>query len=242
MLFPAGNPPGATQGVVVSLLADTLDETDNVIVDLSSANGASIGLYGRTTVTIVDDDPTPTLSVNDTGVVEGNSGSVPLVFTVSLSAASGRSVSVNYATTPNTATAGIDFTSVSGTLTFAPGVVTQTVSVWVVPDVTDEPDEGMFVDLTGPTGATVPDARARGVIHDDDPTSQPPTRDFNSDGWADLVWRNRVTGYNALWYMTGNTLLSTTSFLPTGAGGAEPLAGHHLGDPGGRRLQQRRET
>ena len=106
------------------------------------------------TVTIVDDDPTPTLSVNDTGVVEGNSGSVPLVFTVSLSAASGRSVSVNYATTPNTATAGIDFTSVSGTLTFAPGVVTQTVSVWVVPDVTDEPDEGMFVDLTGPTGAT----------------------------------------------------------------------------------------
>ena len=80
------------------------------------------------------------------------------------------------------------------------------------------------MNLSGATNATLADARGRGVIQDDDPTTIPPTRDFNSDGWADLVWRHRVSGYNALWYMTGNAMLSTTPFLPTGPDGAEVLA------------------
>ena len=102
----------------------------------------------RTTVTITDDDPTPALTVSDASVMEGNSGSATLVFTVTLWAVSGRPVTVNYATNPNTATAGVDYTSTNGTLTFAPGVTSQTVSVSVIPDTIDEPDESVLLDLT----------------------------------------------------------------------------------------------
>ena len=99
--FAAGSVNGANQWVSIPITTDTLDEdNETFFVDLSSASGGSIGTYSRTTVTITDDDPTPSLSVNDAAVAEGNSGSPALVFTVTLSAVSGRSVTVNYATSP----------------------------------------------------------------------------------------------------------------------------------------------
>ena len=72
-----------------------------------------------------------------------------------------------------------------------------------------------------------PDARDEHVTnpqHLDDPPGPPTTKDFNGDGWPDLVWRRLVTGDNALWWMTGASLLGTTSLLPTGAGGASVLS------------------
>ncbi|MCU0116599.1 hypothetical protein N8H09_17700 [Curtobacterium flaccumfaciens] len=75
--------------------------------------------------TIVNDDAVPSLSINDIGVNEGNSGTTTANFTVSLSAASGQTVSVNYATADGTATAGSDYVARSGTLTFAPGTTAQ---------------------------------------------------------------------------------------------------------------------
>ena len=54
-------------------------------------------------------------------VTEGDSGSTDATLTVSLSAASGKTVTVDYATTAGTATAGDDYTAGSGTLTFSPG-------------------------------------------------------------------------------------------------------------------------
>jgi len=62
----------------------------------------------------------PALSVSDASVSEGNSGTTALTFTVGLSAASGQTVTVNYATADGTALANIDYTAASGTLTFAP--------------------------------------------------------------------------------------------------------------------------
>jgi YD repeat-containing protein len=231
VLFPAGSPSGATQTIAVPIIDDLLNEDDETFfVDLVSATGASLGTYSRTTVTIIDNDPLPTLSVSDASVIEGNSGYSTLTFIVSLNTPSGRIVRVNYASTPNTATAGttaapgVDYLSVSGTLTFAPGVVSQTVAVLVVGDLIPEPDESLFLDLSSPTNATLARARGRGVILNDDPWVTQPARDFNADGWADLVFRHRVSGSNALWYMTGNTLVSTTAFLPTGPGGADVLA------------------
>src|SRR5205823_7576384 len=75
---------------------------------------------------------------------------------VSLSAVSAKTVTVNYAVTGGTATGGgVDYTLASGTLTFAPGVTSQNVSLTVVNDATDEDDETIQVTLSSPSNASL---------------------------------------------------------------------------------------
>ncbi|MBC3876167.1 Calx-beta domain-containing protein, partial [Undibacterium flavidum] len=68
-------------------------------------------------------------------------------FTVTLSAASGQTVSVGYNTSNGTATAGSDYTAASGTLTFNPGVTTQTITVNISNDSVFELSENFNVNL-----------------------------------------------------------------------------------------------
>ena len=89
-------------------------------------------------------------------------------FVVSLSAASGQSVTVGYATADGTAKAPADYTATTGTLTFAPGETTQTVAVPIRGDRRKERNEAFFVDLSGPTNATIADAQGRVTIVDND--------------------------------------------------------------------------
>src|SRR5437763_1786058 len=96
---------------------------------------------------------TPTLSIGDSTVTEGNVGPNGANFTVTLDPAASTSVTVHYATSNGTATAPSDYMSKSGTLTFAPGQQTATVTVDVNGDTTDEPDETFFVDLSDASGA-----------------------------------------------------------------------------------------
>ena len=111
------------------------------IAGLLRNGGASLGAQKTATLTITDDDATPTLSVNDVSVTEGNSGTTNATFTVSLSAASGRTVTVNYITAAISATASVDYNEVSGELTFNPGETSKTVNVEVIGDTRDEPGE-----------------------------------------------------------------------------------------------------
>jgi hypothetical protein len=114
--------------------------------------------------------PPPTLSINDVTLTEGNTGTVNAVFTVNLSAVWNQTVTVHYSTANNTATtAGNDYQSKSGTLTFAPGVTSQTISVLVNGDRVGESDEGFFVNLDSPTVATIADGQGVGTILDDEP-------------------------------------------------------------------------
>src|SRR5207244_1388612 len=102
-------------------------------------------------VTITDDDAVPTISINDKTVTEGNSGTTNITFNVTLSNPTQSIVTVDYATAPDTATAGVDYVSTSGTLTFAPGDTTQTITVVVNGDLVDEAaTETFFVNLTNP--------------------------------------------------------------------------------------------
>ncbi|MDP3295620.1 MAG: Calx-beta domain-containing protein [Nevskia sp.] len=112
----------------------------------------------------------PVASINDVALVEGNSGTTNAVLTVSLSSASQNAVTVNYATADGTATAGSDYVSTSGTLTFTAGVTSQTVSVGIVGDTTSEGDETVLVNLTAATGATLGDSQGVVTISDDDNT------------------------------------------------------------------------
>ena len=106
----------------------------------------------------------PTLSVADASATEGEA----VEFTVSLSAASSRQVTVQYETSGGTATSGTDFTEESGTLTFAANETSKTVSVATTDDSADEDDETFTLTLSSPTNATLAAATANGTINDDD--------------------------------------------------------------------------
>ena len=161
--------PGDTsKTITIAVKGDTLDEPDETLaVHLSNAVEATIA-RADAVGTITDDDATPALSVTGGTVQEGDTGSRPLTFTVALSAAGGRSVTVDYHTANGTAQAPGDYTAATGTLTFAPGQTTRTVDVSVAGDTLDEDDETFTLVLTAPTGATVQDGVATGTIADDD--------------------------------------------------------------------------
>jgi hypothetical protein len=111
----------------------------------------------------------PSLRINDVTVSEGNTGDVAGDFTVTLSAASTEAITIAYATSNGTATSGSDFNSTSGTLTFAPGETSETITVPVIGDRLAEPNETFVVSLSDPTNATIADGQGVGTILDDEP-------------------------------------------------------------------------
>lgn len=111
---------------------------------------------------------TPSISVADVQVVEGNSGTTPATFVVSLSAASSQTVSFSYATANGTATAGSDYVATSGAASFAPGEVQKSIVVLVNGDTVDESQETFFLDISNVQNATVQRSRGIGFIVDDD--------------------------------------------------------------------------
>ena len=141
-------PGQTTKTVTVLVKGDLLAEIDeNYFLDLTNAVNATI-TDPRGVGTIIDDDGEPTLSIDDVTVTEGNSGSVNANFSVSLSAASGETVSVGYATADGTAAAGSDYVAAGGNLVFTPGQLTKTVTVQVTGDTLDEIDEAFTVNLS----------------------------------------------------------------------------------------------
>jgi len=112
--------------------------------------------------------PLATLSIGDASVVEGDRGSSKLQFTVSRSGSSEGTVGVSYRTVAGTALAKSDYTAASGTLTFPPGVWSQTITITVNTDRKREPNETFTVELFNPVGGTVDDAVATGTILNDD--------------------------------------------------------------------------
>ncbi|MFM9035071.1 MAG: glycosyl hydrolase family 18 protein, partial [Mycobacterium sp.] len=171
--------PGVTtQTVNVGVTGDTTAEpTETFTLTLTNPSGAVVA-SAVATGTITDDDVVatlPTVSIANASVTEGNSGTATMAFTVSLSKAAAGAVTVGYATANGTAGAGQDYTATSGTLTFAPGVTTQTVNVGVTGDTTAEPSETFTLTLTNPSGAVLASAVATGTITDDDAAGLPIT-------------------------------------------------------------------
>jgi hypothetical protein len=175
----------APKTVNVPTVDDALVE-GNETVNVTLANptgGATLGTPAAAVLTILDNDVAPvlpTLSINGAAANEGNAGTTPLVFTVTLSAPSTQTVTVGFATADGSATAGSDYVAAGGTLTFAPGTTTQTVTVNVNGDTTSESNETFVVNLSNATNATIAVAQGTGTILNDDfivvtPPSEIPT-------------------------------------------------------------------
>ena len=156
------------QGLTFTPAAGTSGPIGLTITTNDNENTSAGGPLSDTDQITINVALPPTLSINDVAALEGDSGTKTFSFTVTLSAASTLPVTVNFATTNGTATAGSDYQSASGLLTFASGTTTQTVIVQVNGDTTVEPDETFFVDLTTPTNATIVRSRGTGTITNDD--------------------------------------------------------------------------
>ena len=180
--------PGATAGVdyttasgTVTFAAGEISKTITVLVKgdriaepaesftVNLSNSASAHINpGQAFGTIEDDE----IYANIAGgsVVEGNSGTKALTFTVTLSAASDAPVSVYFATADGSATlAGGDYQAKSGTLTFAAGETSKTLTVAVTGDRIAENDEQFYVSLTGSTNAAIGNGTGYGTIFDNEP-------------------------------------------------------------------------
>jgi uncharacterized protein (TIGR03437 family) len=174
------NPTETSKTITVTINGDLLDEpNETLLINLSNAANATI-LDNQGQGTITDNDPTPSLSINDlTSIPEGDNGTSTANFTVILSATSGQTVTVNYATADGTANAGSDYVASSGTLTFNPGELTKQIPITINGDQTFEPNESFFVNLTGPVNATISDSQGQATITNDD--AAPPTPNITID-------------------------------------------------------------
>lgn len=221
-------PGQTTRPVIVNAVNDTVDEdNETFVVNLSNATNAAI-VDGQGVGTLTDDDPLPALAINDVNVNEGNTGTINLVFNVTLNNASGRTVTVNYATSDGTATTGAgpggsDYLATSGTLTFTAGMTSQTVSVVVNGDAFDEANETILVALSGATNANVADAQGIGTINDDD---APPSVTINDVQQAE----GNSFGFNAFVFTVSLTPasgrnVSVTYATATGTAMATDFAG-----------------
>jgi hypothetical protein len=201
--IPAGR---TTATVVVPVFGDRVAEnTEYFSVNLSDPVNAFI-TRGQGVGTIMDDEPT--LSIEPyASVSEGNVGTTPLTFTVTLSAPYDAPVSVDYTTADldysDAATAGLDYTAASGTLTFATGETSKSITVLVNGDTVVEPQEYFYVSLTNPTSAFISgDSYAYGSIVDDEP--------YVSIGDGGTV----IEGHSGTKSMTFTLTLSTAAQTP----------------------------
>jgi hypothetical protein len=191
-------PGDVSEPAPVPVLGDTLDEPDETATaTLASPANATTG-DGEATLTVTDDDAPPALSVGDVKVTEGDSATTPATFTVSIGAASGRSVSASYATADGTAGAPGDYQAASGTVTIPAGQTSATVTAQVAGDTADEPDETFTLALSGEANASVTKRSGTATIADDDPESRGEGPIQTSGSGTVLVRRPGAPGFTPL--------------------------------------------
>ena len=143
-----------------------IDETLTLTLTSASNNGIIADPLG--VGTIVDDDTAPAFSIGDAMATEGSD----LVFTVTKAQSTALVHDVSYATADNSATAPSDYAATSGTLSFAPGETTKTITVPGAQDSAVEGDETFYVNLSSPSnGALLGDDQGVGTITDNDAAS-----------------------------------------------------------------------
>ncbi len=177
-----------------------------------------------TTWTAADWDK-PFFTISNPTIVENNSGTNNLIFKVTLSTTSTQTITVNYATADNTATAGSDYTATTGTLTFTPGQISQDIIISVNGDTAIEPDETFLINLSNPSNALITDNQGLGTITNDDGDNISVTlavspSSVTEDGTANLVYTFTRTGVTTdaltVNYTLGGTATLNTDYTRTG--------------------------
>lgn len=211
--------PGQTSlAVAVPLIDDAVHESSEQLgVDVTVVTGALAGT-GEALGTIADDDPRPSISIDNRTGTEGGAGdSSTLELSLSLAGASDVPASVWVASSGCSADLGEDFfAEPDRRVVFAPGETSKSLKFAVQGDSGFEGDEVFSVTLSDPQEAQLGDARGRGRIRNDDPPRRgdrfpvPPRTDFDHDGRGDLLLRHLDSHELATWTLDGSDALSWT--------------------------------
>ena len=166
LTIPADSASGA---IPVPITDDALSEpSERFKLVLNNPANATI-VDGLGVGTINDNDSAPTISVND---VSADEDAGTMTFDVTMSAVSGQTVTIDYATADSTAQAGSDYTAASGTLTIPIDSTGGTITVAIDDDASSESTEVFKLVLSNPTNATITDGLGVGTINDNDAGGQ----------------------------------------------------------------------
>jgi uncharacterized repeat protein (TIGR01451 family) len=149
------------RAIVTSTAPSSLMNTASVTGDTSDPDSSNNASTATTAVR-------PEVSIEDTVVAEGNAGFTQASFALRLSRSSAQPVRVEYTTADGTAAGGSDYVATSGAVTFAPGALSETITVDVIGDTAVELDETFFVRLSNVSEAVLLDDEAVGTISEDD--------------------------------------------------------------------------
>jgi hypothetical protein len=167
LTIPAGSLTGT---IPVSINGDTTFEPDETfLLNLSNPNLSDATLAdGQGQATILNDDTIPSVTIDDITIVEGNAGISNVLIQVRLSNGSYQPVTIAHDTADGTAIAGSDYVATHDTLTFSPGETSKTITIPIIVDNVNEPDESFYVNLSGPVNATLAKTQAIVTIANDD--------------------------------------------------------------------------
>lgn len=153
--------------ITVTVLDDNFYEvSENLVLEIDNAQNAVIGIDSATGV-VTDNDAPPTISINDVTLNEQDG---TMTFTLSVLGTTSEDISVNYATSDNSAIESTDYTPQSGTVTISANETSTTITVPIINDEIWEPTETFNVTLSNPINATIDDDNGIGVgtiINDD---------------------------------------------------------------------------
>ena len=173
--------PGTTSlTLAVPVVGDLADEADETFTVVLAASGPIVIADAQGAGDIRDDDG-PRLSAQGVSVAEGDAGTADAPFLLTLTTKDGTHTpaarAFGYSTESDTASSGIDFDPISGTLTFAAGTAsgsTATVPVAVRGDTFDEPDELFALRLSSAGDASVSAPGVASILDDDGVASARP--------------------------------------------------------------------
>jgi bacillolysin len=172
-----------------------IESNETLFLNLTSATGATI--FDNQGIGTIEADDGLLVSIADKTSNEGDAGNTPVTFTLTVNSSAHSGVSVDWATADGTATQPLDYVAANGTVTFAAGETTKTLTVQIVGETGQESYETFFVNLSNPVGVAVGDGQAQGTI-------------TNTDGSTDrsrLMFHNFSTNRLYRWHMrNGNTL------------------------------------
>ncbi|BCU14698.1 beta strand repeat-containing protein [Microcystis aeruginosa] len=204
--------------ITVAVNGDTkVENNETFFVNLSNlqANGRNVTItdnQGQGTINNDDSTITSQLSINDITVVEGQNSNA--ILTVTVNNPNPQQITVNYTTTPINATANVDYTSQTGTITIAPNTSTATISIPILNDNLNEPDEAFTVTLSNAVNATINPDEAIGQVIITDTLQSSITRTLpNNVENLRLIGSNNINGTgnagdNKITGNSGNNILA----------------------------------
>jgi RHS repeat-associated protein len=173
----------------------TAEPSETLTLTVRDPANAILGTPSSTTLSIQDDDPPPTVAWQSASFRVAESAGSGLV-TVLLSAPSSYTVTVPYATSDGTATAGSDYTAASGTLTFVPGETARSIAVPITTDTASEGAETVQLTLSSPTNATLGSPSGATLTIEDDDGAPPPSEErYTYDRLGNLTSTTGVGAY-----------------------------------------------